>query len=762
MRNILFTIILFTAISANAQSVDNVFWGVVTNNDGKPVSNATITIVADSVRYTTKADKKGAYSFSVPSKDSLSIECSAVGYGVYINKFAASDKRRKTDIVLQNRSVDLDEVVIEGDNIVATQDKTVYIPNKNQVNAANSGISLLANLMIPQLDVNRITGDVSGLNGADVTFYIDGRKTSKSEIDQLRPKDVLRVEFYPMPTGIFTGSGIALNYVKRNYDYGGYVDVRTNTRVIYNSGDYSAQASFDRKKMNYTVLAGTSFVNEDDSYSQTAESFNLDTPFKRSSTTDNIITKSNSHYGVFRTMFNDKKVMALGSAGLVWNKAPDNSSSFMRTYTPDIAASTNAFSNTTQKSVSPYANAYVRLTLPKMQYLIGTGSFSYSDNKYNHHYTSGESAMASDVSEQARKFSASLQYHKWFAKTNSALTLSATHTRSLNTSDYCGTYASHQRLLNDNTIVYSRFDLYGKRLKLQMGLSMDINGYKVNKQDYTSKVYLRPSFTGSYTINSKSYIYGNFSYYNSMPTMNLMNGATQYVDEYMVLKGNPYLEKMRYLISGLSYALNLKKWSMAVAVDYFSTQNMAKDYFYPENDMMIHQTVTDGNFHSVRYSCSNSLYLLNKTLQIKGTVGVQQAFITGELYRFHKTNAYWNASVMYANGLFSATAYFNSIMNNINSTPEIMRNDADYGLSLTYKLKELFLEAGCRNIFEDGVYSQTALNTPYYDYKTKMFSAANDRQLYIKASYSFDFGRKVKRNSINVDNTDNSSILKVE
>ena len=52
------------------------------------------------------------------------------------------------------KQMELKGVTVEGRTAIQKDDHTAYMPTQRQVDAANSGMRLLANLMIPKLLVN--------------------------------------------------------------------------------------------------------------------------------------------------------------------------------------------------------------------------------------------------------------------------------------------------------------------------------------------------------------------------------------------------------------------------------------------------------------------------------------------------------------------------------------------------------------------------------------------------------------------------------
>ena len=99
--------------------------------------------------------------FVIPTtRQHLQIRISCVGYDTQVLNCETGNIG---NIVMQETTAHLGEVVVEGDLHHSKPDRDVYIPNQRQRNAANGGIGLLDNLMIPQLDVNRISGEVKSL-----------------------------------------------------------------------------------------------------------------------------------------------------------------------------------------------------------------------------------------------------------------------------------------------------------------------------------------------------------------------------------------------------------------------------------------------------------------------------------------------------------------------------------------------------------------------------------------------------------------------
>ena len=111
-----------------------------------------------------------------------------------------SDKNLEVPLVtLETENVVLGEVVIKGTTFIRKKDHTLIIPDKQQLKHAYSGYDVLYNLMIPGVDVDPRSKSVSTSRGA-VTLYINGVQADLREIQNLRPKDIEKVEYYDIPS----------------------------------------------------------------------------------------------------------------------------------------------------------------------------------------------------------------------------------------------------------------------------------------------------------------------------------------------------------------------------------------------------------------------------------------------------------------------------------------------------------------------------------------------------------------------------------
>lgn len=131
----------------------------------------------------------------------------------------------------------------------------MIIPDKIQKKHAYSGYDLLYNLMIPGLNVNAKSGSVKAARG-EATLYINGVKAELREIQNLRPKEIEKIVYYDIPSGIYMGDIASINYVTKTYQLGGYISLDGWQNIGYLSGNYNLGAKMDLNKWSYTFFGG--------------------------------------------------------------------------------------------------------------------------------------------------------------------------------------------------------------------------------------------------------------------------------------------------------------------------------------------------------------------------------------------------------------------------------------------------------------------------------------------------------------------------
>lgn len=191
--------------------------GKVLDITGKGIPYASLRILkCDSTFIKGEVtDSTGQFEFTIPQSDKFLLYISSIGYKSHCIKLS-SQQHTQLSIILEENNVVLDEVEIKGQAFIRKGNHIQIIPTEQQMKHAGTGYDLLYNLMIPNIDVDCQKGTVKTFGG-NVSLYINGQRAEYREIQNLRSKDIERVEYYDAPTGKYASDVAAINYITKQY-----------------------------------------------------------------------------------------------------------------------------------------------------------------------------------------------------------------------------------------------------------------------------------------------------------------------------------------------------------------------------------------------------------------------------------------------------------------------------------------------------------------------------------------------------------------
>ena len=129
----------------------------------------------------TVTDSLGCYHLNQVSSNDYLLAFSTIGYKPEVTPVTVSNADVTVPVVmLESDNVILGEIVVKGSSFIRKEGHVLVIPDKQQVKHANTGYDLLYNLMIPSIDVNKRTGEVTTFGGS-VSLYINGEKADYTD-----------------------------------------------------------------------------------------------------------------------------------------------------------------------------------------------------------------------------------------------------------------------------------------------------------------------------------------------------------------------------------------------------------------------------------------------------------------------------------------------------------------------------------------------------------------------------------------------------
>lgn len=749
-------------VVASAQSKTLKVSGTVKDAQDKGLAGVSILVRTADGTFGGVSGRNGEYEVNFTAADTVAVSYSYVGHQTYTFSVIANGNIKR-DVILTDKSLTLGEVEVTASNINMKGDHVTYMPTKKQVNGANNGVMLLFNMMIPQLKVSPMENSVATSDQTSLGIFIDERQADANELARLRPKDIARVEYYDMPTGVFARSGIdrALNIVTKKYTSGGYVDVRTNTKVIYPQGNYSVQASLDKGNVNMLVMAGSNVAKNDNTGSTTKNDYMFDTPFTKYMYYDFNETKNLSDYGLLRATVRGKRSYFLAQAMLAWNETPDNTAIRSVSYSDNFYPAAKSFTSSYSNGLTPSLLLSHQIRFNKKDMLNWNLSYSYSRNKNRSRYEEGDFApIINNAKDRYHSLVAALNYLHAFGN-GGQLNFELANFLNNSNSVYSGTSPSQQEMLTNEFLLISSYThRFGKKFSLMLRFGIDVNTYKVNGMETVTKLYTRPGLNANYKIDGTSSLTLTAYAGSFTPSLSLMNEAEQRVSEYEIKRGNPNLLAGKPITSVLSYSKYWNKFSLAAYAMYNGTIDNYVNLFTIEGNNMVNTHINGGNFHSYVVGVNGVLRLLSNSLQLRLSPTFSHKALTGT-YRNKHNRFFIYSEVYYSTGAFSFSGYYTSPQTILVSLPVYSKSKCDYGMTASWSHRGLFVQVGCSNIFNGKRdYSKNYFNYGAYNTFVKAFSRSLGAQVYLNLSYNFDFGRKVKRQDVKVNTSSNSGILK--
>ncbi|MGC4100812.1 outer membrane beta-barrel protein [Ferruginibacter sp.] len=253
-------------------------YGKLTDNDGKPLAQASVLLMENKMDTVTKKSKQllyksaltqanGDFSFEdVPLKGRYVIKISSVGYKAYESQISFFSRNTdgsmappSTDKDLGNIKLTADSKELQGITVVSSSapliklnaDKKIFNVEKNIMSAGGTGVDVMRN--VPSVNVD-IDGNVTLRNSAP-QLLVDGRPTTLS-LDQIPADAIESVEVITNPSAKYDasggGAGILNIVLKKNKKtgYNGNLRAGVDKRGALNGG---ADFNVRQNKINFSV-----------------------------------------------------------------------------------------------------------------------------------------------------------------------------------------------------------------------------------------------------------------------------------------------------------------------------------------------------------------------------------------------------------------------------------------------------------------------------------------------------------------------------
>lgn len=660
-------------------------------------------------------------------------------------------------------SKELKEVTVTADNQYITEEKTVFVPSKRVKKSSSNGAELLQRMAIPSVYVSPQDNSISTAGGNAMSVYIDYLPATQNDIANLRTSDVLRVEIYDFPKDPrFGGAQYVVNFIMEKYEYGGYTQLSGKQRVIDNYGKYDVASKFSYKKMTYDLSGGYAYRHSSHNGSNSISKYQFpDQSITRTENTESNMSKIHKSYSVLRAVYQSENVSVSNTLGLNISRKPDYHQLSNTTFEPAVYKSEQALTKNDYSSISPAWNGNYYFKLQDGYSIVFTPSASYAEFSQDYAYTDEDVNVVNNIEENAWNFNVNAILNKQIQK--HSLSFSLNGGGQGNNLTYGGTSSAKV----NNRYFYGTARLganlrFGKAW-VQGNVDICYNHTSVNDK---SKTEIHPKYfiAGGYVFNKKNKL--NLSSQMSYWTIPLSQQGDnmQMTNQIDAIQGNPKLEAFRFNSASVSYEwLPLNEFGLSLSGSFQRYTNPVSYSYRPlENSstyIMVRDFVNSGYLNEINYGGAATLRLFNNSLAIRvGAAGENIRRKGIQCYSGNFIN--YNAMVYCSLKDFYAQIFYESKMETISAlqkseTPDYYTFMVGWGNGIfNIALKSV-------NLFRsDWVKQRTSLVADNYCKYGTVFDNIYHRSFEMTFSYSFSYGKKVKKtNGPSVGATVDSAIL---
>lgn len=681
---------------------------------------------------------------------------------------AASAQKLSNDTI---KTKQLEEIVVEAKMQKTGPGSTIYYPDKNSKRTAQNAVDLIDKMGIPQISVNSAAGTIETPAGENVAIYIDMEPATEEEKQGLRAEDVKKVEYLVFPSDPrYNNNKYVINITLRRADFGGYVKLQGNANIMAGSGNGLAYVKLAHKKMTYDINISDKYIDRGHTGNELTQVFRFPqengsiNEITRTNLLDNSKFKQNTTGLSFRARYSGEKVSISNSVYVTAKITPHSD------YTGSLSFSDTRFKEGT------YSNSYnSKYLYPRWQgywyFDLGNGfklntipSVFYQHTSSNRLYKTDETSITTDAEENAITGQLQMQLAK---------TIHKYHSIDVN---LLGVYYYNKVNYFGNTTASPVFNQFayggaiGYRYAKEKFLTRAMLGFagESNKISGVRTNSFIPivNATAQYAINDKHSLGVDMSYH--VNTVDAADKTPDIIQENELLYkiGNLHLKNTHWWQANIEYTwLPNNKFSISAFSGWKRFINRPIPVFTPDgpNGTMLRSIENNGDYQDIYLGCSLTARLLNRklVLKVKPQAWFEQS--TG-IYADHSNYVSINLSATYYIGKFYVSASFsnaNRMLLQYSLTAMESKGKNYYSIKAGWSNGKWNISASAINIFRKGWESTaSSLKSKWFDQYSQEFGASDHQFVNITASYTFGFGKKVKRgDEIGSDSTGKSAIV---
>lgn len=542
------------------------------------------------------SDSLGYFQTTMPQEGKYILIANSLGYDSNV-QIVETNKSSPIIVTLTSNSIALKDVVVRGSSITRKDTHLQIIPDKQIYKHTNNGYDLLYDLMIPNLQIDRQKGAVTTIGGT-VTLYIDGRKVEYREVKGLKSKDILKVEYYDVPTGKYAGDYASINIITRPMTTGGYISVDGTQQLAYQEGDYNLAAKVAHGSTSFTIFGGYNRLHYDADKIEREEFFHFDNnEISRSYSSYEGVNKQNQEYVQLNILTKKKKYMLSEKLSLVRKECPIDQTDGVL-FVNKAQTRTGQSSTNISSSLMPRLSLYGNFDITDKQYVELSLAGTYSRNKYSNMYQDDELNTSTKTTEDYYSANFYGKYGIIFPHKNSlSFHLGSVYMNTM--SQYVGTYESWQHQWSSQNYVFVEYVQQFNKWRLRLKPGASALYYHTKDADAVSHYIPQLQSTIFWQPTKNQQVALDVLYSNSYPTSSSLNTAEQIIDNLRIKRGNENLRPMDFFQGAVNYNVQIGSRINIASVSNFSYQyHQYVEKYFEENGKLIN-TIDDHNYSTI-------------------------------------------------------------------------------------------------------------------------------------------------------------------
>jgi len=646
---------------------------------------------------------------------------------------------------------ELNEVSVTANNQRTEPTKTVYIPGNMQRSAASDGISLLARMNIPQLEVNPLSGTVKTADNQSVSLFINNHSASKEDVAGLNPANVLRVEYFDFPTDPrFLRTQHVVNFITKDIQFGGYTKLSAKERLFVNSGEASLYSKFSYKAMEYDIMAVGEYDNDSHNGTQSTENYKFtDRSVKRASNTLGGKRRERNIFAGIRAAWNKSDRFTFRNLLSVRNNHTPTNTVYGTVEIPHLFPIEEYGSSSDLSSLCIDWNSEIYAILGRGWTLNGNILAEYTNNRTGSAYATPETDILNKAHERG-----------WFVRENIQINKSLTGKSCIfanfisgggkTTIDYTGNDEAHNKFQPFFGGGSAGLQLSFNKISGSIDGGFAIESSTINHMTVIDS-YPFTHLNIHYAPTQKSSFNFWFQYAAMAADAAMKNPNMIQQNELLYISGNPDLHSSKHISTNISYTfLPNNKWQMSAYAVMFRIMNRQAPLYLPDgpDGLMLKRYYNNGDYNHGQIGAKLTGRFMNGKLAISIAPRLLLYHTTGvNRISYHPFCA--SANVDYYLGSFFLNAFWNSASSYVDGeTCYLRRFPSEYSIAAGWYGKGWNIQLSVANLFRSSwELSDDSLITKWYDSKIVNFNSTYHRRISFSVVYTINYGRKINSNN---------------